>query len=133
MSSVEQGLGGIWSCLYCEGTWLNALQGSEVIPQDKSPKESDTKAVLPVPSNALLCVSCESELLLATEVTGVYRCVACAGVFFEKGVLTELAPHVFSKDGEAPVVLALVAGALGTLLLADPTTLVLALQPKSSK
>src|SRR3954463_3644227 len=26
MSSVEHGLGGVWSCLYCEGTWLSASQ-----------------------------------------------------------------------------------------------------------
>jgi hypothetical protein len=132
MSSVEQGLGGVWSCLYCEGTWLPARQGAGIAPQQNSPKEGRANAALPVTVKPLLCASCESESLLPAEVMGTYRCSGCSSVFFEKGVLAQLAPHIFSKDGEAPVALAL-AGAIGTLLLADPATLILALQPKGSK
>ena len=90
---------------------------------------------MPVSSSelpVLVCPSCECESLQATGIPGAFCCPSCAASFFEKGVLSALAPQVFSKDSEAPVALAL-AGAIGSLLLADPAILVLAVQPKSAR
>ena len=132
MSAVEQGLGGVWSCLYCEGTWLLPRQGTQLPAEfsgsvPKQAKQSSTPVRAP-----LLCPTCETESFTEVKDSRAYSCSSCSGVFLEKGVLAQLAPQVISKDGEAPVTLAL-AATISTMLLADPAILLLALQPKRAK
>ena len=121
MSSVERGLGGVWSCLYCEGTWLppanarslTASLGGEAdlsLPVIEALKQAADRDVL-------TCTTCHAVALdhALLQSAEVHRCPSCEGVFFKKGVLQALAPASFSVDQEAPVLQALA----GTLLLGD--------------
>ena len=131
MSSVERGMGGVWSCVYCEGTWLPRTQTVELLAHlellESSAAEAGTGAKRPV----LLCPTCQARSFGAGagEISGAYRCVTCSSLFFERGVLAALSPQVFSGSGEAPILAAL-AGAIGSVVLCDPMPLVLAAQPK---
>ena len=139
MSPVEQGLGGVWSCLYCEGTWLFATQLEALASATRSASSSHegSNQELQVESAAecLVCPSCESVELEAVSLGSAhaYRCPQCYGAFFKKGVLAACAPQVFSAAQEAPVVGALF-GAIGTVaMLGDPLLLIAALayQPRA--
>ena len=126
MSSVERGLGGVWSCIYCEGTWL-ARDQAEAFPEHfKSPSPGTV-----VVSAGLVCPDCRSASF-ETRAAGdraIHCCMTCSSVFLEKGVLAALLPEAFSANGEAPVAEVL-AGILGSALSFDslPLTLALALQ-----
>ena len=136
MSSVERGLGGVWSCLYCEGTWLPPAKARTLTAS----LASETDLSLPVAEalkqvaggEVLTCTACEAVPLdrVFLQNAETHHCPSCEGVFFKKGVLQALAPGSFSADQEAPVLQAL-AGTLGSVLLGDPGALLAALQYKS--
>ena len=56
MSNVERGLGGVWSCVYCEGVWLPAGTRSAATPQP---------ANLDGTSKGMTCPNCRTKSLLA--------------------------------------------------------------------
>jgi Zn-finger nucleic acid-binding protein len=124
MSSVEQGLGGVWSCLYCEGVWLSQdrvkVLDAEIQSFQHPPNEAQGRD--------LLCPSCGStEFRGASAGPGaVHRCQGCAGLFLEKGCLQVVAPAAISASEEAPVLAALV-GALASAFALDPTLIIAAL------
>ena len=139
MSPVEQGLGGIWSCLYCEGSWLFAAQLEALASANRStfnPHENTDQAFqVGSAAESLACPSCESVELEAVYLGAAhaYRCPQCYGAFFKKSVLAACAPQIFSAAQEAPVVGALL-GVIGTVaMLGDPLLLIAALayQPRA--
>ena len=137
MSSVERGLGGVWSCLYCEGTWLPSAKAQTLTsnatgrPNFSLPVAEARQHV--ATNEMLVCPACEavSLHLVALQNIEVHRCPSCDGVFFKRGVLQALAPNSFSRSQEAPV-LQVLAGTFGSLLLGDPAALLVALQYKSA-
>ena len=133
MSSVEHGLGGVWSCVYCEGTWLPRAQAVGLAAHLKPRNSGVAEAVATTSSLVLLCPTCQAKSFKAgpAEIHGIYRCATCGSLFFERGVLSALAPQVFSGSAEAPVLAAL-AGAIGSAVLCDPMPLVFAGHAKKS-
>jgi len=137
MSSVEEGLGGVWSCLYCEGTWLSPSQLQAVAAAGAvCPGASASARSLEVsPSTeSLPCPACSATNLKTVSLGSAiaHYCPSCGGAFFTKGVVAACAPQVFSSSQEAPVVTALL-GTIGVAaLLSDPSLLIAALayQPK---
>ena len=119
MSAVERGLGGVWSCLYCEGTWLPLEQRAKFVALSR---ESLATVVSPL-QEALVCPACESLAFLATNTSGAHTCSLCGSLFLKKGVLGELAPQATSSRKEAPVAQAL-ASAIGRALVGDPAALI---------
>jgi len=132
MSSVEHGMGGVWSCIYCEGTWLSQSQAREIAHHFEPCAESSANVLARRKAASLVCPVCPNTCFEAGEQDGIYCCVACRSLFFERGVLAEISPQKFSSDGEAPVVAAL-AGAIGSALALDPLPLAVALQAKKPK
>ncbi|WP_413816628.1 zf-TFIIB domain-containing protein [Piscinibacter gummiphilus] len=139
MSSVEQGMGGVWSCLYCEGTWLTIEQlkslASVCKPATEAPSKNAKTLQVEAGAQPLACPGCEASSLDAVSMgsASAYHCPQCSGAFFKKGVLAACAPQVFSPTQEAPVVGALF-GAIGTVaMLGDPLPLIAALayQPRA--
>lgn len=114
LSSVEEGLGGIWSCLYCEGTWLNERQLDQLMAQHPGWKV-DAAVVAGGTSSACPCASCEDsplQALICGELAGQW-CARCHGAFFGKGVVQRLAPALASTAAEAPVLTAMLWATLG--------------------
>jgi len=118
MSAVEKGLGGVWSCLYCEGTWLPLEQRAKFVALSR---ESLTALASPL-QEALVCPACEAPAFLATNASGAHTCSLCGSLFLKRGVLGELAPQATSPRKEAPVVQVLGA-AIGGALIGDPAAL----------
>ena len=109
MSSAEWGYSGIWSCLYCEGTWLSKPEVRSFTLMPVDPPEGD----LDIIQTELQCPSCKGGGF--KQVIGVsgaaFRCVSCSGVFCEKGVIQSLAPQLFSSTkGESGTGAKLAAG-----------------------
>lgn len=136
MSSVEQGLGGVWSCLYCEGTWLSANQLKALIAA--SSRAPGPNVPLQLSSDAtqatapLCCPACDQAKLAPVEFGSARAeyCNQCGAAFFKKGVVVEQAPEIFSTSEEAPVAATLL-GLFGAAAVgADPALIVTALVPK---
>jgi hypothetical protein len=132
-------MGGVWSCLYCEGTWLTAEQlkslASACQPATEAPPGKIKALQIEAGAQPLNCPGCEATSLEAVSMgsASAYHCLHCSGAFFKKGVLAACAPQVFSPAQEAPVVGALF-GAIGTVaMLGDPLLLIAALayQPRA--
>ena len=91
MSATEAGLGGVWSCLYCEATWLPAHRVSSllgVVEASRSVPESSTLAHAPSPTHGMLvCPQCHAKSfhLLTSAPSEAYLCVNCSSVFLQKG------------------------------------------------
>ena len=134
MSSVEHGLGGVWSCLYCEGTWLSASQlqllaSKSNAPSSGSPSGFSSAICAFQPEEPLCCPGCHKVRLEAVALGSAqaHYCIQCGGAFFKKGVVAACAPEVFSSSQEAPVVLALLGAFSAATLLSDPLLLIAAL------
>ena len=132
MSSVEEGLGGVWSCLYCEGTWLSPsqLQAAAAVGGE-TPGASALVSTLEVSPSAesLPCPACFATNLKTVSFGSAiaHHCPSCGGAFFTKGVVAACAPQVFSSSQEAPVVAALLGTIGAAALLSDPSLLIAAL------
>ena len=132
MSCVEQGLGGVWSCLYCEGAWLSqdrvkALRTGLPVRQPSSNRlESPRDAQ---ETRQLLCPSCRSKAFRVWKAGhGVIHCCnGCSGLFFEGGSLQSVAPEAIATDQEAPILKAL-AGLVASIFTLDPGLVIAALQ-----
>ncbi|MGJ7527284.1 zf-TFIIB domain-containing protein [Variovorax sp. GB1P17] len=132
MSSVEHGMGGVWSCIYCEGTWLSRGQVGEIAHRFMPRAASSTSPPANCKAASFVCPACPNSCFEAGEEDGIYRCAACRSLFFERGVLAKTSPQKFSSDGEAPVAAAL-AGVIGSTLALDSLPLAVALQAKRPK
>jgi len=134
MSSVERGLGGVWSCLYCEGTWLPQSQADALSKQLISHAQDAVVATVSTSPDSLVCPTCQGPSFEAGAggISGIHGCMTCSSLFLEKGVLAALSPQAFSLGAEAPLAAALV-GILGSALALDPLPLALALQAKREK
>jgi Zn-finger nucleic acid-binding protein len=132
MSATEAGMGGVWSCLYCEATWLPAHRVSSllgVVEASRSVPESSTLAHAPSPTHGMLvCPQCHAKSfhLLTSAPSEAYLCVTCSSVFLQRGVLAMLAPEAAARQMEAPAAL-VVMGTVASVLLLDPTPLIHAL------
>ena len=133
MSSVEQGLGGVWSCLYCEGTWLTAKQMQSLASAagDEPANGSPANPALQVAASegSLACPGCEESQLEAVAFGAMqaHRCLVCQGAFFRKGMVVAHAPQLISRTQEAPIASTLL-GAIGTAaLLGDALPMIAAM------
>ena len=134
MSSVERGLGGVWSCIYCEGTWLTRAQAEALPEHFKSPEQGAAAEPGGANTVSLICPSCQSASFEA-RATGnceICHCTTCSSLFFKRGVLAALSPEAFSANGEAPVA-AVLAGIWGSALTLDTLPLAFALQARGEK
>jgi ribosomal protein L37AE/L43A len=119
MSNVERSLGGVWSCVYCEGVWLpNAKQGIQ------------SSAALGVEvgeaeAGGLVCPSCRTHSFrsLSAAVGRGFACSACSSAFLARGLVHELAPQAVKLFGEAPLPEFLLSLLASTALLAPTTSL----------
>jgi Zn-finger nucleic acid-binding protein len=108
MSSVEHELGGVWSCLYCEGCWLsnhevqNLAQTS--IPEGSELVWRSVSTPIGASRRELFCSTCEAGSFTTRAVNDVHvhQCTTCQGVFFEKGTLAALGAQAFHSNREAP-------------------------------
>jgi len=135
MSSVEEGLGGVWSCLYCEGTWLFANQlkamtaacGAFVTAEDPSKSSNFTAQSV----GSFCCPICDQAELVPVRFGSVFaeHCNQCGGAFFKKGVVGEHAPAIFSASDEAPVAATLI-GIFGAVAVGSDLPLAAALARK---
>lgn len=83
MSDAEAGLGGVWSCLYCERTWLPATQARDI-------------ALSPLVGGgdeALRC-ACGAGDLAPVSVAGhrCAHCAGCGGLLLPRGTIHDVAP-----------------------------------------
>ena len=95
MSCGEQGLGGIWSCLYCESTGLTQDQAAQL-------------PVQPLPEDTCLSnstCSCESTHFrsVAVEATQGAQCEKCLALLLSKDALQNAAPPLLPStlNGES--------------------------------
>jgi Zn-finger nucleic acid-binding protein len=122
LSSVEHGLGGVWSCLYCEGCWLSSpdLQAlaKSTVPKGGELVWQNVSTPLNATEPELVCPVCETKSFTIRSINDVHvhQCSTCQGVFFKKGTLQVLASHAFSASNEAPQS---VGQVIGAGLLAD--------------
>lgn len=133
MSSVEQGLGGVWSCLYCEGTRLTTkqMQALASAAGDGPANGQRARPALQVAASdeSLACPGCEASQLeaVASGAMQAHRCPVCQGAFFRKGMVIAHAPHLLSRAQEAPIASTLL-GAMGTAaLLGDTLPMIVAM------
>jgi len=94
MSMFELGLDGVWSCIYCEGTWLSATEVQSILSQSRPaadtrrrPQTAATEA-----EAGLTCPTCGTRSFVAVAVGDekAYCCSSCQGLFLRKGVLLSL-------------------------------------------
>jgi len=109
MSLAEFGLQGVWSCIYCEGTWLST---AELVRHARDTGRSATALqwlALPEEQAGLAprlhCPACNTHTFLAVACgnTHTYFCRSCHGLYFENGAITRLAPHLDARKGLASV------------------------------
>ena len=124
MSSVEYGLGGVWSCLYCEGVWLSQVRVKMLQTELRTLQHPSGEPQ----GQQLLCPSCAGNEFSASRAGPgiVHCCNSCSGLFLERGCLQVVAPGAVSPSQEAPVVAALV-GAIASAFTLDPGLIVAAL------
>jgi Transcription factor zinc-finger len=108
MSSVEHGLGGVWSCLYCEACWLSNREVQALaktsIPEGSELVWRSVSTPIGAGRPELFCSACETSSFTTRAVNDVHvhQCTTCQGVFFEKGTLAALGAQAFHSDREAP-------------------------------
>jgi Zn-finger nucleic acid-binding protein len=138
MSAVERGLGGVWSCIYCEGVWLPAEQIASLLSSGAiaSPLAANTTAPATERTTdpTLVCPSCNEAAfhLLSAPPLEASLCASCASVFLRKGVLAAIAPSAASSELEAEVPETILA-AIASILILDPGPLIVALQSRKAR
>ena len=121
MSLAELGLDGVWSCLYCEGTWLTAAEVRALLA--KSGALEASRPVLPATlttEGSLVCPACTTRSLAEIAV-GSYKahcCTDCQSIFFAKDVLLSLHPVVGAGASGPEVAGKVLAETVGWLILA---------------
>jgi len=97
MSMAELGLDGVWSCIYCEGTWLGAKEVRTLVAQAQiSEATAASVSASPASRGLLTCPSCEAQSFMEVK-TGNYNahcCSSCRGIFFARGALLGLCPGI---------------------------------------
>jgi Zn-finger nucleic acid-binding protein len=120
MSMAELGLDGVWSCIYCEGTWLSAPEVRALL--SKASISGATPQALPASVGmlgSLVCPACETASLARVEV-GNYKahcCTSCQSIFFGKGVLLSLCPTIGAGASGPEVAGKAFANTVGWLIL----------------
>ncbi len=109
MSDVEQGLGGVWSCIYCEGVWLPKDEGVELPDQQAAPVVAH-----------LVCPSCNATTFCSVfaATCAFHTCTRCGGTFLPKGVVHAISPGSVNPSAEAKVPELMLAAIAGALFLA---------------
>lgn len=108
MSSVEAGLCGVWSCLYCDGVWLPAREMRAL-----AAKTAVNMQAIQCPSVAgagapLQCPACEGASFASIEVHNncVYVCTQCQSVHLPKASVQQLSLHLNTVPWLSPESLA---------------------------
>ena len=86
MSSVEAGLVGVWSCVYCEGAWLRAARTSEVASSLAETAQHANPQAAAGEVTSLLCPGCGGDQFtrLGSRQRVVYQCNRCSSGFVPK-------------------------------------------------
>jgi len=120
MSMAELGLDGVWSCIYCEGTWLSAAEVRALLAQARI--SGATPPSLPVSDGTegnLVSPACKTRSLAGVEV-GNYKahcCTSCQSIFLGKGILLTLCPTVGAGASGPEVAGKAFANSVGWLIL----------------
>jgi len=128
MSDVERGLGGVWSCLYCEGVWLPRCgAGESSVAGWEAPLQVGEATATRSSANAehLYCPACEARSFetRVIEQATFFACKGCASAFLPKGLVHALAPDLVKPNEEAQVP-ELLALSIASVLLISPELLV---------
>jgi Zn-finger nucleic acid-binding protein len=97
MSMAELELDGVWSCIYCEGTWLSAEEVRSLAAQAQAAEVVATSVSASSEAGvALTCPACETQSFLAVAADNykAHCCTSCQGIFFGRGVLLHLCPSI---------------------------------------
>jgi len=120
MSMAELGLDGLWSCIYCEGTWLSAKQVHSLLAQPSGSRALQPRLSACRHADAnLTCPECEANSLSEVAV-GTYKahcCTTCHSVFLAKGILLNLCPTAGAGASGPEVAGKAFVNAVGWLLL----------------
>jgi hypothetical protein len=95
LSNAERGLGGVWSCLYCEAVWLTPEQTSP-IPLVHS------QDALSVSSGMCPCGSLNFRLITLNTCKAA-QCTQCLGLLLPPNALQSVAPNLIEPvlNGES--------------------------------
>jgi len=111
MSSVEHGLAGVWSCLYCEGCWLSKAELANAASPGL-PLNAQVASPVGVQNNELVCPACASASFHSFPVAGstMHRCIGCESVFLGKAALAQVAPDLTRPGRDLPTTLGHILG-----------------------
>ncbi len=112
MSSVEAGMVGVWSCLYCEGAWIPSAASTKVIEASERSDSKPGGTALGMDSSheeqALLCPECSSAHHARRGSKGkeLYACQDCQSLFLPKGSVCALSESLGGRSWELHQVIA---------------------------
>jgi ribosomal protein L37AE/L43A len=119
MSDVERGLGGLFSCLYCEGIWLPGpvvAAASDAMPAWTERWIHSASAAGSPAETVSRCPNCDDETFQRQDwPTGTaFHCTCCSGLFLTQAAAKPLIRVLADPAAEAPVPELLAAALLGT-------------------
>ena len=120
MSMAELGLDGVWSCIYCEGTWLSSAEVRTLLWQaTHSGAPLQARSVFVGTNANLICPACEIRSMAEVELSNYKAqcCTSCQSIFFAKDVLLNLCPTVGAGASGPEIAGKAVANAVGWLIL----------------
>ena len=120
MSMSELGLAGVWSCIYCEGVWLNDSEVRRLLTSaEASGAAPRSLERLPCTETALTCPTCQapSFVQVVAGSAKAHCCTNCHSLFFDKGTLPEHALSALSGVSGPEVAGKALAAAVGWLIL----------------
>ena len=109
LSFAELGLDGVWSCIYCEGTWLSSAEVAAICERNMvvEPNWEGLLGARRLSEKPLLCPTCQTCSFVTFPVNelAAHSCRECHSIYFEKGTLNSLVPTV-GLGASGPEVLA---------------------------
>jgi ribosomal protein L37AE/L43A len=102
MSSVEAGMIGVWSCLYCEGAWLPSTKSSQVKTGHSSLADAraSSSPTLEEQVDSMLCPECESTRFTVRRVEDkrLCECGGCGSTYLNKSAVLALASALGGRN-----------------------------------
>ncbi|MFC3682393.1 zf-TFIIB domain-containing protein [Hydrogenophaga luteola] len=106
MSSVEAGMVGVWSCVYCDGAWLPASRAQGALASRRGGLASGSLAeddpAGPASDLSLLCPECDDSRFRARRARDgvVFECAACGSVHLPNATVVALGKALGGADWE---------------------------------
>ena len=96
MSSVEAGLYGVWSCVYCDGVWLPAKEMRALAAKTAVNMQAIQWPSVAGSAAPLQCPACEGASFAPVDVHNncVYVCTQCQSVHLPKASVQQLSSHL---------------------------------------